>query len=145
MSHCNVQRARAPDSHNHHPVLSRWLVASSYCTQFTMSISSFFSSLMPVLHADSEEKPESEQKDTAEQEEAETPAPAEEEEEEPEDVSNTSYIHFRILTPAIKMTGTPHNQRGMQRVDQMCCLDETFRTLSGKSQFWPRIQGRGLC
>jgi hypothetical protein len=54
-------------------------------TKMSSSVSSFFSSIFPVVHADSEEKPAE-----AKQEGAEVPdseAAAAEEEEEPEDVS----------------------------------------------------------
>ncbi|KAF5339464.1 hypothetical protein D9758_015307 [Tetrapyrgos nigripes] len=52
------------------------------------SITSFFSSLLPTVHNDAEEKPETESKAEANQgqEEASEEAPEEEEEEEPEDV-----------------------------------------------------------
>ena len=51
------------------------------------SLSSFFSSLMPVAHADAPPKEEEEQKEDAAPEESEEGAEAEEEEEEePEDV-----------------------------------------------------------
>ena len=59
-----------------------------FCYHHKMSsgISSFFTSIFPVVHADSEERPtEAKQQ---EPEEPETEAPAAEEEEEPEDVSS---------------------------------------------------------
>jgi hypothetical protein len=70
------------------PNRSHFSTFSTKSTAFKMSssISSFFSSFLPVIHADSEEKPE--QATETKQEEAEPAAEeeAEEEEEEPEDV-----------------------------------------------------------
>jgi len=52
------------------------------------TISSFFSSIFPVVHADSEEKPaDGTEPKQEESEEPESEAPAAEEDEEPEDVS----------------------------------------------------------
>ena len=50
------------------------------------SLSSFFSSLLPVAHADAPPKEEEEQKEDAPEESEEAAEAEEEEEEEPEDV-----------------------------------------------------------
>jgi len=60
------------------------------------SISSFLSSIFPVVHADSEEKPENGiaiKQGEAEEQESESEAATAEEEEEPEDVSSVISCH----------------------------------------------------
>ena len=64
----------------------RFLYSESHQGDAMSSLSSFFSSFLPVAHADAPPKEEEEQKEDAAPEESEETAEAEEEEEEPEDV-----------------------------------------------------------
>lgn len=104
------------------------------------SISSFFSSFLPVVYADSEGKPEqvaeSKEEESKEEEpkeeEAEAEPAAEEEEEEPEDVSGPFFflLPFRAMTKLLESLDQPSNSRRMQGIFQVCSTREALRPLS---------------
>lgn len=104
---------------------------------FTMSLSSFFSSFLPTVHADAPaEEPEKqpEQAPAEEPAEEEPAAEEEEEEEEPEDVRTLPYATPPTLTDDTRPVGPSRHPRGVRPVCQVRGCHEALPAMRGARQ-----------
>ncbi len=109
-----------------------------------MSLSSLFSSVFSVVHADAPEEKEAQEPQEESQEEE--PQAEEEEEEEPEDVRFVARRRRRVLgTHALVARVAPARAAGGMRAErQVRAPHPALRALRGEGQCWPGLQGRGL-